>query len=139
MKKTRVLFICVHNSARSQMAEALLKHLCGSRYEVYSAGVEPKGLNPYAITVLEELGIDTSGLYSKHIDEYLGMEFDYVVTLCDEAKEACPYFPGGKNYIHIGFEDPASYHGPDHMKMEVFRRVRDEIRRWLEDTFCNRG
>lgn len=133
--KKRVLFICTHNSARSQMAEAFLRFLYGNRYEVYSAGTEPKEINPYAIKVMEEIGIDISKQRSKSIEELLGMDFDHVITVCDKAKEACPFFPGGKNYTHKGFEDPSEFNGSDKEKLDFFRRIRDEIRDWIEKTF----
>ncbi len=133
--KKRVLFVCTHNSARSQMAEGLLRHLYGDRYEVYSAGIQPGKLNSYAVAVMKEIGIDISSHRAKSVREFLGQRFDYVVTVCDKAKEQCPFFPGGVKYLHKGFEDPASYEGPHELKLEVFRRVRDEIKKWIEETF----
>ncbi|MEO0231287.1 MAG: arsenate reductase ArsC [candidate division WOR-3 bacterium] len=136
MKK--VLFLCMHNSARSQMAEGLLKKLCGKDYEVYSAGINPKGVNPYAIKVMAEIGIDISGYRSKSIEEFKDMEFDYVITVCDETKEVCPFFPNGKKYLHKAFIDPSGFEGEEKEKIEVFRRVRDEIKKWIEETFCKK-
>lgn len=133
--KKRVLFICTHNSARSQMAEGLLKALYGDRYEVYSAGTYPTEVNPYAIKVMSEIGIDISNHKSKSIEEFIGMDIDYVITVCDKAKEICPYFPGAKNYLHQSFEDPASYEGNEEKKLEVFRKVRDQIKEWIIKTF----
>ena len=133
-EKKRVLFICTHNSARSQMAEGLLKALYGDKYEVFSAGTHPTRVNPYAIEVMKEIGIDISNHYSKSVNEFLGMKIDYVVTVCDSAKEECPYFPGGKAYIHKSFEDPSSVVGTHEEKLEVFRKVRDEIKKWIEKT-----
>jgi len=132
--KEKVLFICTHNSCRSQMAEGFLRHLYGNHYESYSAGLEVTEVNPYAIKVMGELGIDISGQRSKSIEEFRGMVFDYVVTVCDSAREKCPFFPG-KKVIHKGFEDPASFTGEEDQVLEVFRRVRDEIRDWIVETF----
>lgn len=134
-KKKRVLFICTHNSARSQMAEGLLKALYGDRYEVYSAGTYPTVVNPYAIKVMSEIGIDISEYKSKSIEDFIGMNIDYVVTVCDRAKETCPYFPGAKKYLHQSFEDPASYEGDEEEKLNKFRKVRDEIKEWIIKTF----
>jgi arsenate reductase len=133
--KERVLFICTNNSARSQMAEAILRNLYGDRYEAYSAGTNPSGLNPYAVKVMDEIGIDISGQRSKGMDEFEGVNFDYVVTLCDQAKEACPFYPGGKRYIHRGFEDPSGIKGTEEEKLANFRKVRDQIKEWIEETF----
>ncbi|MEQ8236111.1 MAG: arsenate reductase ArsC [Syntrophomonadaceae bacterium] len=131
--KIRVLFICNQNSGRSQLAEALLRMLYGDRYEVYSAGVVPSQVNPYAIRVMEELGVDMSGHRAKNIDEYRDMEFDYVVTVCDAAKETCPYFPG-RRVIHHSFSGAATT-GTDKEILLSFAKVRDEIRTWLVQEF----
>lgn len=133
--KKRVLFVCTHNSARSQMAEGLMNAWFGDRYEAKSAGIEPTGVHPLAIRAMAELGIDISRHRSKSIEEFLGEEFDYVVTVCDHAKEACPFFPGTKEYIHAGFPDPASAEGTEEERLAAFRRVRDKIACWLEETF----
>jgi len=138
-QKKRVLFICTHNSARSQMAEAFLKTLFGERFDAYSAGTHPKGVHPHAIKVMREGGIDISTTRSKSIDEFCGMKFDYVITVCDIEKEACPFFPDGEKYIHKSFEDPSTCEGTDEGKMAIFRRVRDEIREWIENTFGKDG
>jgi len=135
----KVLFICWHNSARSQMAEGLLNHLAGEEYRALSAGIEPGEVNPLAIDVMKEVGIDISHHSSKGIDEFLGMEIDYVVTVCDQAKEACPAFPGGKRRIHRGFEDPSAFGGSREERLEAFRRARDDIRKWLEQTLLDEG
>ena len=137
-KKERVLFICTHNSARSQMAEGILRALYGDQYEVFSAGTQPTKVNPYAIKVMAEIGIDISHHRSKSVEEFYGMEFDYVVTVCDRAKETCPFFPGGKVYIHKGFEDPSEAEGEEDEIIAKFRKVRDEIREWIEETFGKR-
>ncbi len=135
--KKRVLFLCIHNSARSQMAEGLLNALYGDAYEAYSAGIKPLGVNPYAIRVMKEIGIDISHHCSKGVEEFLGQEFDYVVTVCGGSPDAdaCPFFPGGKNYIHKGFEDPAQASGSEEDIMRIFRRVRDEIKEWIIEVF----
>jgi len=134
-QKKRVLFICTHNSCRSQMAEALLRHRLGDTYESFSAGTAPSRVNPWAIRVMYELGVDISSQISDHIEKYIGDTFDAVVTTCDSAKEMCPVFPGANQTIHHSFEDPAGAAGSKEKIMEVFRRVRDEIDRWIQDEF----
>jgi arsenate reductase (thioredoxin) len=132
--KTRVLILCTGNSARSQMAEGLLRHDYGERFEVHSAGTQPGTLRSEAIAVMREIGIDISSHHSKHVDEYCGEEFDYVITVCDNARETCPIFPAKVSRIHHSFEDPPRDGiGTDEERLEVFRRVRDEIREWLKD------
>ncbi len=133
--KEKVLFICKHNSARSQMAEALLNSLSGEYYEVCSAGSDPGTLNSYAVKVMAELDVDISKNRSKSLKKFEGVEFDYVVTVCGGEGEACPFFSGGKTYIHQAFDDPTSFKGNDHEKIVLFRRVRDEIREWIKETF----
>lgn len=133
--KQKVLFICTHNSARSQMAEGLLRNLFGDRYEAFSAGTEPGGVNPYAVRVMQEIDVEISGHRSKSVDEFQGMEIDYVVTVCDHAKETCPVFPGGKTYLHKGFQDPSEAQGTEEERMQIFRQVRDEIKEWILKTF----
>ncbi len=132
MPKRRVLFLCTGNSARSQMAEALLRHRAPDGFEVVSAGTEPKGLNPLAVRAMAELGIDIAGQRSKSLDEYLDEPFDYVITLCDDANESCPTFPHARNRLHLGFADPAKAGGSKEERLAVFRRVRDEIRHALD-------
>jgi len=129
--RRRVLFICTHNSARSQMTEGLLRALYGDRYEAYSVGTQPTEVNPYVIRVMAEIGIDISDHRSKSVNEFLNEEFDYVITVYDRAKETRPFFPRGKRYIHRGFDDPSSFHGSDDEKLDFLRRVRDEIKRWM--------
>jgi arsenate reductase (thioredoxin) len=119
----RVLFVCTGNSARSIMAEALLRHHGGDEFEVHSAGTVPRGVNPLTLKVLEDAGIDASSARSKSVEEYLGQEFDYVVTVCDEARQVCPVFPGVHESLHWGYEDPAEATGTDQEKLVVFRRV----------------
>jgi arsenate reductase len=135
VERKRVLFICTHNSARSQIAEGFLNTLYPDRYEAYSAGTEPTVVNPYAIHVMKEVGIDISSHRSKGVSEFLGMEIDYVVTVCDHAMQTCPFFPGGKEVIHKGFEDPATFSGGEDDMLAVFRRLRDEILSWIKETF----
>jgi len=135
MDKKRVLFICTHNSARSQMAEGIMNALYGDKFQAFSAGTNPSKVNPLAKEVLKEIGIDISHHRSKSIDEFKGETFDYVVTVCDNAKENCPYFPGGKKYVHRGFMDPASVEGTYEEKLSAFRKVRDEILNWIKEFF----
>jgi arsenate reductase len=125
--KPRVLFLCTHNSCRSQMAEGLLRHLAGQNFEVFSAGADATELNPDAIEVMREIGIDISGQHSKDASQFLPQRFTYVVTVCDRAKERCPIFPGAIWTLHWPFDDPASAQGPREERLKVFRRVRDEI------------
>jgi arsenate reductase len=133
--KKRVLILCTGNSARSQMAEGLLRHDAGDRFEVESAGTRPSQVRPEAIAVMRELGINISGHRSKHVDEFAGQAFDYVLTVCDNAKETCPIFPSGATAIHHNFEDPAALHGTEQQRLAVFRRVRDQIRQYLRSQF----
>jgi arsenate reductase len=130
-----VLFICTHNSARSQMAEAFLNRLCGDRYEAKSAGVTPTGINPYVAKVMAEIGFDLSTHRSKSILEFQGKIFDYVVTVCDSARENCPFFPG-KIEIDKSFPDPSAFKGTEEEILLKVRVVRDEIKNWVETTFC---
>jgi arsenate reductase (thioredoxin) len=131
--KERVLILCTGNSARSQMAEGLLRHEAGVRFEVQSAGTRPAQVRPEAITVMKELGIDISGHRSKHVNEFKGQAFDYVLTVCDNAKESCPVFPGQTKRIHKAFEDPAAFQATEAERLARFRRVRDEIRDYLKN------
>ncbi len=123
----RALFICTGNSARSQIAEALLRDFGGADFEVFSAGTEPKGVNPYAVRVLAEIEIDWSGARSKSVTEFLGRPFDYVITVCDRARQTCPVFPGNHNTLHWGLDDPAEVEGTDERKLEAFRHTRIEV------------
>jgi len=134
-RKKRVLFICTHNSARSQMAEGLLRKMYGDKFEVFSAGTEPSGVNPYAIRAMLEIGIDISLHRSKSIDEFKGKNFELVATVCDRAKENCPFFPSGKRVMHQQFEDPSEIKGSDEEIMKGFRRIRDELSSWIKNTF----
>ena len=128
MKKRTVLFLCTGNSARSQMAEGLLRELGGQTFDVESAGTTPVGLNHLAVEVMRETGIDISSQRSKSVAEFLGRHFDHVITVCDRAKESCPIFPGAPQTSHWSFDDPAEARGGEDERKEVFRRVRDEIR-----------
>lgn len=127
--RKRVLILCTGNSARSQMAEGLLRNLADERFEVVSAGVSPTQVRPEAIAVMREIGIDISQHQSKSVDEFTGQQFDYVITVCDNANEQCPIFPGNTRRIHWSFDDPAAAEGP--ARLAVFRRVRDEIHQRL--------
>lgn len=135
--KKKILFICTHNSARSQMAEGLTNHFFGDKWEAFSAGTEATHVKPYAIKVLEETGIDISGHRSKLSTEFRNVIFNTVVTVCDNAKENCPYFPGAENYIHKSFGDPSDTECPEGTKgskdeiLRSFRNSRDEIKKWL--------
>jgi arsenate reductase len=130
--REKVLFVCTHNSARSQMAEGLLRHLGGDRFEVMSAGTEATAVRPLAIRAMREVGLDISGQESKTLERYLNEPFDHVVTVCDDANEACPVFPGAANRLHWSFEDPSRAEGSEEERLAVFRRVRDEIRARIE-------
>ncbi len=130
MKKT-ILFICTHNSARSQMAEGLTNHFFKENWEAFSAGTEKTFVKPMAIKVLKEIGIDISGHRSKLSTDFRGKEFDIVVTVCDSAKENCPYFPGSASYVHKGFNDPSNSQGNDEEVLKAFRESRNEIHEWL--------
>ncbi len=133
--KKKVLFLCTHNSARSQMAEALLNALFPDKYLAFSAGTQPAGINPFAISAMSEIGIDISGHRSKHLSEFIGTEIDLVLTLCDQAQQSCPFFAGAKEYEHRGFPDPAAVEGSAEERLNAFRRVRDEIRAWILEKF----
>ena len=135
LTRRKILFICTRNSARSHMAEGFVNALYSDRYLAFSAGTEPSTVSPYAVRVMLEIGIDISDHRSKSVDQFIDQDLDYVVTVCDYAKEACPFFPGGRKALHKGFQDPASVAGTDEENLDVFRRVRDEIRDWIENTF----
>jgi arsenate reductase len=139
MNKTKVLFLCTGNSARSQMAEALLRQYAGDKFDVYSAGLEIKDINPYTMRVMQEVGISLEGHYAKHVREYMGrFNFGYLITVCSDAEEKCPAtFPGISHRLHWSFEDPAAYVGSDEETLKKFRDVRDRIteriKLWLEE------
>lgn len=133
--RQKVLFLCTHNSARSQMAEGLLRALYGDRYDVMSAGMQPAGINPLAIKVMEEIGIDITSYRSKSTEEFTGQSIDVVVTVCDAARESCPFFPFGQKSLHKSFADPAAHEGSEEEKLAYFRKIRDEIREWIAGMF----
>lgn len=154
MNKVKVLFLCEHNSARSQMAEGLLKHLYGEKYEVFSAGSNPTKVNPFAIKVMAEIGIDISKQVSKSIEQFRNKEIDLVVSVCwSSAKLTCSLcsspivmgrpeiinalIPGAKHYLHHGFNDPSEVDGSDEEKTLAFRRIRDDIKQWIIDEFAD--
>jgi|SRR5581483_11659897 len=131
--KERVLILCTGNSARSQMAEGLLRHDAGDRFDVASAGTRPSSVRPEAVAVMKEIGIDISGQRSKSVDEFAGDQFDYVLTMCDNARESCPIYLGHANRIHYNFTDPAAVQGADEARLAAFRQVRDQIRAYLRN------
>jgi arsenate reductase len=135
MKKQKVLFLCTGNACRSQMAEGWARHLRGDAIDAYSAGVDPHGMNPLAVRVMAEAGVDISGHLSKHVRDLSDDAFDYVVTVCDNANESCPVFPGKVKRLHVRFEDPprlAKDAKTDDERLPHYRRVRDEIRKFVE-------
>ena len=134
--RLRMLFLCTHNSARSQMAEGFLRHHGDDAVEVYSAGSEPGRVHPLAIKVMAENGIDVSGADSKHLDQFIGQDFDYVITVCDHANESCPHFPGEPERIHWSFDDPSTVEGSEEERLEAFRHVgtllNKRLQKWLQ-------
>ena len=134
-EKKKILILCTGNSARSQMAEGLLKHITQSKYDVNSAGTKPSMVRPEAIKALAEIGIDISNNRSKSVDEFANAEIDFVLTVCDNANENCPYFPAKTKLIHHSFSDPAEIEGDEETRLAAFRRVRDEIKKYLENDF----
>ncbi|HZO26168.1 MAG TPA: arsenate reductase ArsC [Chloroflexota bacterium] len=137
--KRRVLFLCTHSSARSQMAEGLLRSLAGDRFEAFSAGTEATRVRPLAVKAMAELGIDVSRQESKTLDRYLGEPFDAVITVCDQAAEACPVFPGAKQRHHWSFPDPSKATGTEEQQLGVYRKVRDDIRSRIERELLAEG
>lgn len=134
-RKRSVLFICAHNSARSQMAEGYLRARYGDRYEVFSAGSEPTGVHPMAVRVMREIGVDISSQRSKPIAEFAGQDMDLAVTVCDAGRSACPFFPWAKETLHREFPDPAQAKGPEEAVHAAFTEVRDRIASWIDDWF----
>ena len=134
MEKKTVLFLCTHNSARSQMAEGILNNLYKNYYIAFSAGIKPTHVSPYAVEVMKDYGIDISDYRSKSVDEFSDKTFDFVVTVCDNAKESCPFFPG-KKIIHKGFSDPSSVDGSVEEIIFAFIKTRDELKDWIEKKF----
>ncbi len=135
MVKKRVLFMCIHNAARSQMAEGLFRQFYGDSFDVYSAGSEPKHVDPLAIRCMEKIGIDISNQRSKSLGEFNGQTFDYVITVCGNKYNACPLFEGGKKYFKQEFEDPSTYEGTEEEKLELFNKLRNELKFWLDDLY----
>ena len=133
--KKSVLFVCTHNAVRSQMAEAILNRLYGDRYSAFSAGSDPTQIDPFVITVMKEVGIDVSSYKSKGLNIFQDYHFDYVVTVCDQANESCPYFPGGNVRIHKSFSDPSKFQGWHEDMIKEYRLTRDEIKNWIEKEF----
>jgi arsenate reductase len=133
MDKKRVLVLCTGNSARSQMAEGFLRHIAGDKFEVFSAGVKPTQVNPLAIKVMAEVGVDISKHRSKSAMEFIGQQFDFVITVCDNAKQTCPVFPGHYEKLHWSLEDPAEAQGSVEERAAIFRRIRDEIEQRIKD------
>lgn len=133
--KPKVLFICTHNAARSQMAEGYLRARYGDQYDAFSAGTEVSTVSPYAVRAMLEIGIDISQQRSKRLDEFDGKKMDIVVTVCDNAKAACPFFPGAKKTVHMSFPNPKGFTGSDDEVLEGFRTVRNEITRWIDAAF----
>ena len=131
--------MCTHNSARSQMAEGLLRHLAGERFEAMSAGTEATSVRPLAIRAMGEIGVDISGQEPETLERYLGQPFDYVITVCDDANEACPFFPGASRRLHWPMEDPSRAAGSEKERLAVFRRVRDELRERIKGELTNQG
>ena len=133
--KKKILFLCTHNSARSQIAEGIINGFYSQNYEAFSAGTVATAVNPYAIRVMEELGIDISNHYSKTVESLGDIDFDLVVTVCDDARENCPVFLERKNYLHKSLNDPSDCEGDEGKKMKAFRNIRDEIREWIDHNF----
>ena len=139
MTRKRILVLCTGNSARSQMGEALFRHIGGERWEVHSAGTKPSVVRPEATAVMKELGIDLSGHRSKSVDEFTGQFFDYVVTVCDNARDNCPVFPSNAKRVHWSFEDPAAVEGTEEVRLAAFRRIRDQIRKRVNEFFAEKA
>ena len=135
--KKRVLILCTGNSARSQMGEGLFRHEGGDAYEVFSAGTKPGRVRSEAVAAMREIGLDITGHRSKSIDEFTGQSFDYLITVCDNARDTCPVFPGARHRVHWSFEDPAAVEGTEQERLAAFRRVRDQIHERVK-AFCRR-
>lgn len=133
--KMKILFICTHNSARSQMAEGIVNSMFGDSFEAFSAGTSPSSVNPYAISAMKDIGINIENNRSKSVNEFNDLNFDYAVTVCDSARESCPVFTGAKKIIHKGFNDPSSTTGNSEEILEEFKSVRDQIKTWIEEEF----
>ncbi|HXH68767.1 MAG TPA: arsenate reductase ArsC [Pyrinomonadaceae bacterium] len=135
-EKKKILILCTGNSARSQMAEGLLKHITQNEYEVLSAGTKPSFVRPEAIKVLAAIGINISKNRSKSVDEFTSQKIDFVLTVCDSAKEICPYFPAHTKLIHHSFKDPSEVQGNEETRLGAFRETRDQIQTYLKESFC---
>lgn len=133
--KMKILFICTHNSVRSQMAEGIANSMFGDSFEAYSAGTSPSSVNPYAISAMKDIGINIENNRSKSVNEFNDLNFDYAVTVCDSARESCPVFTGAKKVIHKSFNDPSSTTGNSEEILEEFKSVRDQIKTWIEEEF----
>ena len=131
--KKRVLFLCTGNSARSQMAEGLLRHLAGKFFDAFSAGTNPVGLHSGAVAAMKDIGIDITTQHSKHVSQFVGNKFDYVITVCDRAKEVCPTFPGSGSLLHWSFDDPAAVQGTEAERQQAFSLIRDEIAKYIQN------
>lgn len=138
MTKQNILVLCTGNSCRSQMMHGYLNRLAGDKLSVYSAGVATHGINPYAVKVMAEDGIDISGHTSNHVEEYRGIDFKYMITVCDHARETCPWFPGNAERIHHSFEDPSDATGTDEEKLIAYRKTRDEIKAYVQQFIAER-
>jgi arsenate reductase len=138
MPRKKILIICTHNSARSQMAEGLINAFYSDKFEAYSAGTEVSEVKTQAIEVLKEFGIDISHHYSKHMRDFYGTKFDLAITVCDNAKKVCPVFPGANKNLHKSFPDPAAIKGTEEEKLECFRKVRDQIHNWIKEELIPR-
>lgn len=137
--KKRVLFVCTHNAVRSQMAEAFLNNIYGDRYSAFSAGSDPTQIDPSVILVMNEAGIDVGNQQAKGLNIFQGHHFDYVITVCDQARESCPYFAGGSFRLHKSFSDPSKFEGLPEDKIKEYRKTRDEIKNWIENNFRIEG
>ncbi len=137
MGKERILFICNENSARSQMAEGLVNFYYGHLFQAFSAGLKATRVHPHAARAMAEIGIDISSHRSKTVEEFIDQPFDTIVTVCDQAKQTCPFFPGGRKYLHLSLEDPAGCQGNDQEVMECFRRCREDIHNWIKSTLLH--
>jgi arsenate reductase (thioredoxin) len=137
-EKKSILILCTGNSARSQMAEGLLRHMCAGKYEIHSAGTEPSQVRPEAIEAMNEINLDISGHRSKSIEEFTGKEIDYVLTVCDNARTNCPHFPAKTKLFHQSFEDPAEVSGDEETRLKAFKKTRDEINMYLAEDFLSK-
>ena len=138
MKKKKILFICTHNSARSQMAEGIINTFYSNKFEAFSAGTKVSEVRHQAIEVMEEMGVDLTNHYSKHMKKFYGIKFDLVITVCDNAKKVCPIFPGAKKMIHKSFPDPSLATGSEEDKLQIYKKVRDQIYQWIKEELAQK-